>query len=116
MRRTSAALLAPNAVAVAGASASNNIAHGNLYIRQLKAFGFARPIYPIHPSAETIEGLTAYPSLTALPEPVDYAYMAVGPKAAPGMLAAANGAAKFAQVMASGFDTARSAGRSGGGR
>ena len=47
------ALLAPNAVAVAGASA-NNIAHGNLYIRQLKAFGFAKPIYPIHPSAETI--------------------------------------------------------------
>jgi acyl-CoA synthetase (NDP forming) len=115
------ALLAPNAVAVAGASASN-IAHGNLYIRQLKAFGFDRPIYPIHPSAETIEGLTAYPSLTALPEPVDYAYMAVGPKAAPGMLAAANGAAKFAQVMASGFDTVEAraglaaAGKAGGAR
>jgi acyl-CoA synthetase (NDP forming) len=115
------ALLAPNAVAVAGASA-NNIAHGNLYIRQLKAFGFAKPIYPIHPNAETIEGLKAYPSLTALPEPVDYAYMAVGPKAAPDMLAAANGATKFAQVMASGFDTAEAraglaaTGKAGGAR
>lgn len=116
-----APLLAPNAVAVVGASA-NNIAHGNLYIRQLKAFGFERPIYPVHPKAETIEGLTAYPSLNALPEPVDYAYMAVGPKAAPDMLAGAAGAARFAQVMASGFDTPEArtglaaAGKAGGAR
>ncbi len=114
-------LMAPNAVAVAGASA-NNIAHGNLYIRQLKTFGFERPIYPIHPTADVIEGLPAYPALTALPEPVDYAYMAVGPKAAPDMLAAADGAVKFAQVMASGFDDAdardglAAAGRAGGAR
>lgn len=112
-------LLSPNAVAVAGASA-NNIAHGNLYLRQLKAFGFPGPVYPIHPSATKIEGLKAYPSLNALPGPVDYAYIAVGPNAAPNMLAAANGSARFAQVMASGFDSPaarnslRDAGRAGG--
>lgn len=115
-----ARLLQPNAVAVAGASASKP-AHANGYIRQLKAFGFKGPIYPVHPTAATIEDLPAYPSLAALPEPVDYAYLAVGPKAAPGMLESANGRVQFAQTMASGFDAAArdglaAAARAGGAR
>lgn len=113
-------LLAPNAVAVAGASATN-LVHGNAYIRQLQAFGFKGPIYPVHPKATEIEGLKAYPSLAALPEPVDYAYLAVGPGAAPAMLRAADGQARFAQTMASGFDEAaradlRAAAHAGGAR
>jgi len=98
-----APLFRPNAVAVAGASA-RSLAHGNLYIRQLAAFGFSGPIYPIHPTAEEIEGRAAFPSLAALPEPVDYAYIAVGAAAAPGLLRSAGGKAKFAQVMSSGFE------------
>lgn len=98
-------LLAPNAVAVAGASATRPGA-GNQYIRQLQAFGFAGPIYPVHPTASVIDGLPAYPSLGALPEPVDYAYLAVAAAVAPGMAAAAGGKVRFAQAMASGFDAA----------
>lgn len=99
-----ASLLAPKAVAVAGASASRP-AYGNTYIRQLKAFGFEGAIYPIHPSAETIEGLKAFPDIASLPERVDYAHIAVGAAAAPAMLRDAGGKARFAQVMSSGFDT-----------
>ena len=49
-------LLHPNAVAVAGAS-SGGSAFGNQYIRHLRNIGFDRPIYPIHPRAESIDGL-----------------------------------------------------------
>lgn len=98
-----APLFAPNAVAVAGASAKNP-AHGNMYIRQLDAFGFDGPIYPIHPTATEIEGRPAFASLADLPAPVDYAYVAVGAGAAPGLLADAAGKARFVQVMSGGFD------------
>ncbi|MGZ0186856.1 MAG: acetate--CoA ligase family protein [Alphaproteobacteria bacterium] len=96
-------LMAPNAVAVAGASATKP-AHGNLYIRQLKAFGFKGPIYPIHPRAGEVEGLTTVPTLADLPEPVDYAYVAVGGSAAMKLLRESANKVRFAQVMASGFD------------
>jgi len=95
-------LLEPNAIAVAGASA-NGSAYGNQYIRHLRAYGFDGPIYPIHPKAESIDGLPAFPSLCALPEPVDYAFIAVSADRCPALLAAADGRVNVAQVMAGGF-------------
>lgn len=96
-------LFGPNAVAVVGASAKST-GPGNQFIRQLAAFGFDGPIYPVHPTAAEIEGRRAYPSLADLPEPVDYAYLTVGASTAPGLLRAAGGKVRFAQAMASGFD------------
>lgn len=96
-------LFNPNAVAVAGASATQ-VSAGNQYIRALQAFGFRGAIYPVHPTASEIEGRQAYPSFAALPEPVDYAYVAVGAKAAADLVAGADGKVRFAQTMASGFD------------
>jgi acyl-CoA synthetase (NDP forming) len=95
-------LFEPRTIAVVGASASN-VTLGNEMINQVRRFGFTGPIYPIHPSADEIEGLPAYRTLGDTPEPVDYAYVAVGAATVPGLLRAANGRVKFAQVSSSGF-------------
>lgn len=95
-------LFRPQAIAVAGASASR-VGMGNIFIRRLQAFGYAGPIYPIHPSARMIEGLRAYPSLGATPTPVDYAYIAVPAEQVPGVVRQAAGRVRFAQVVTSGF-------------
>jgi acyl-CoA synthetase (NDP forming) len=65
-----ARLFRPRAVAVAGASA-NVDSPGHDYVRSLQVLGFAGPIYPINPRAPEIAGLTAYPSLDAVPGEVD---------------------------------------------
>lgn len=95
-------LFEPRTVAVLGASA-NNVAIANTFIRRLKGFGYAGAIYPIHPNAAEIEGLKAYPSLSATPEPVDYAYVAIGAQRIPDVLGAAAGRCRVAQVISSGF-------------
>ncbi len=95
-------LFAPKTVAVVGASSKGN-ALPNVFIRRIREFGFAGDIYPIHPAAAEIDGLTAYKSLADTPKPVDYAYIAVSAAQIPGMLAAANGHVRFAQVVSSGF-------------
>jgi acyl-CoA synthetase (NDP forming) len=69
-------LLRPRSVAVVGASprasgfparALNNLLH----------FGFPGAVYPVNPKYEELRGLTCYPSLKELPEPVDLALVLV---------------------------------------
>lgn len=101
-RETFAPLFEPRTVAVIGASArSTTIA--NSFIRRMKEFGYSGTIYPIHPKAETVEELPAYPSLKETPDPVDYAYIAVAAETIPDLLADAAGHVRFAQVISSGF-------------
>ncbi len=95
-------LFLPRTVAVVGASTkSANLA--NLFIRRIRAFGYAGAVYPIHPSADSIEGLPAYGSLAETPEPIDYAYVSVAAPLVPDLLAAAHGRVRYAQVISSGF-------------
>ena len=95
-------LFEPKTVAVLGAS-TKDVAIANTFIRRMKDFGYAGQIYPIHPSAPEIEGLKAYPSLGRTPEPIDYAYVAIGAERIPDAIAAANGRCRIAQVISSGF-------------
>lgn len=95
-------LFEPKTVAVVGAS-TKGTALPNVFIRRIREFGYTGDIYPIHPTAEQIDGLKAYPSLADTPKPVDYAYIAVGAAQIPPMLAAAKGRVRFAQVISSGF-------------
>ena len=104
-----APLFRPRSVAVVGAS-GKSIAQGNTFIRHLRESGFQGAIYPIHPTEPTLEGLPTYPSLAQTPGPIDYAFIAVAAERVPGLLAAADGRVRFAQVMSSGF------GESPGGR
>jgi acyl-CoA synthetase (NDP forming) len=95
-------LFEPKTVAVVGASTKGTTLP-NLFIRRIREFGFSGPIYPIHPSAESIEGLKAYRSLGVTPEPVDYAYIAIAAAQVPPLLEEARGRVRFAQVISSGF-------------
>lgn len=95
-------LFAPQTVAVVGASTKGG-ALPNVFIRRIREFGYAGEIYPIHPAATEIDGLPAYRSLAETPKPVDYAYIAISASQIAGMLAAANGRVRFAQVISSGF-------------
>lgn len=107
IRRAFRPLIEPRAIAVAGASA-RGVSAGNRFIRLLHETGFAGSVYPIHPTADTIEGLAAYPDLGVTPEPVDYAYLTVPAERVADVLGKAAGRLGFAQVMAS-TDPARQA-------
>jgi acyl-CoA synthetase (NDP forming) len=95
-------LFEPKTVAVVGASTKGGTLP-NVFIRRIREFGFRGAIYPIHPSAESIDGLKAYRSLGTTPEPVDYAYIAIAAAQVPPLLTEARGRVRFAQVISSGF-------------
>jgi len=70
------ALLSPRSVAVVGAS-DTPTRIGGRPIAYLKAAGFSGGIYPVNPTRESVQGLKAYPSISALPEAVDTAILAL---------------------------------------
>ena len=65
----------PKGIAVIGAT-TNPAKGGNSIVRNL-LLGYKGPIYPINPRYETIEGLPCYPSVTAVPDPVEMAIVFV---------------------------------------
>jgi acyl-CoA synthetase (NDP forming) len=97
-----APLFRPRGIAVLGASAGGG-APANNFIRHLRDYGFAGPIYPVHPRADIIDGLPPFRSLAQLPEPVDYAFVAIAAPQVPAALREAAGRVRIAQVMSSGF-------------
>jgi len=68
-------LFHPRSVAVVGVP--REMKTGKVFLMGLLDQGFPGPIYPVHPEAEEIDGLKAYPSVTAIPEPVDLAIVLV---------------------------------------
>ncbi len=52
-------------LAIVGASRSGK-KFGNMALTELSAKGYK--VYPVHPQADKIDGITCYPSLKALPE------------------------------------------------
>jgi acyl-CoA synthetase (NDP forming) len=95
-------LFAPQAIAVVGAS-STGVTIANTFIQRMNNYGFDKPIYPIHPKADEVEGLKAYPSFADMPTPADYCYIAVGAANVPPVLASMENRVRFAQVISSGF-------------
>ena len=69
-------LLRPRSIAVIGAGRRPGTI-GHELLRNLMKGGFAGPIYPVHPSAERIADLAAYPSVLAVPGEVDLAVVVV---------------------------------------
>jgi acyl-CoA synthetase (NDP forming) len=95
-------LFEPKTVAVVGASTKGGTLP-NVFIRRIRELGYSGTIYPIHPSAENIDGLKAYRTLGDTPQPVDYAYVAIAAAQVPPLLETARGRVRFAQVISSGF-------------
>ncbi len=64
------AIFFPKSIAFVGAS--NNLSKwGFLILHNLIMGGFEGPIYPVNPKEKKILGLEAFPSVTAVPHPVD---------------------------------------------
>lgn len=81
----------PQSIAIVGASSTpppndRQWGGGYMFIRHLQELSFPGRIYPVNPKATTIRGLPAYPSVTAIPEPVDLVIVAVPSPAAPAVL------------------------------
>jgi acyl-CoA synthetase (NDP forming)/GNAT superfamily N-acetyltransferase len=69
-------LLTPGSVAVIGASTDPQKI-GHVVFANLMAYGFAGPVYPVHPEARHIGGVRAYPTVLDVPDEVDLAVVAV---------------------------------------
>jgi len=66
----------PRAVAVIGASRQRGTIGGEIF-HNLLNYAFKGPVYPVNPVAGVIEGVKSYPSIEAIPEPVDLAVIVV---------------------------------------
>ena len=97
------ALWQPRGVAVVGASATSD-SLGQRMLKYLRDHEYAGRIYPVNPRYPEVEGLSCYPSVAAIPGPVDLVLALVGAERVMGTLqdCAAKGTA-YVVVHASGF-------------
>jgi acetyltransferase len=66
----------PRSVAVVGASRRSQ-SIGREILRNLVAFEFSGPVYPVNPAATVVQSMRAYRRLSEIPGPVDLAVIAV---------------------------------------
>jgi acetate---CoA ligase (ADP-forming) len=71
-----ASLLAPASVAIFGASNDPSRISGRS-LRYYREAGFQGGLYPINPTRDTVQGLTAYPDIASVPGAVECAVIAV---------------------------------------
>lgn len=69
----------PRAVAVIGASRNRGTIGGEI-LNNLLSYGFQGPVFPVNPSTDSVQGVPAYPSIEATPDPVDMAIIVVPAK------------------------------------
>lgn len=74
MTELAEAIFRPKAIALVGASADSG-KHSALPQRHLAQHGYAGALYPINPRRTEVLGLKAYASVSAVPSPVDHAYI-----------------------------------------
>lgn len=101
----------PKTIAVVGAS-DDPVKIGGRPLAFLLRHGYAGRVFPVNPARATVQGLPAFPSLQAIPEPVDLAIVVVPAERVIETLeeAAAKGV-KAAIVFSSGFAEVGDAGR-----
>ena len=106
-----AAFLNPRAVAVVGVSRRGD-GVGAALLANLQRAGFPGRLYPIHPHATAINGLPAFPRVSAVGAPVDLALIAVPASAVEDVVAdCATAGVHGVVVLSSGFAEASAAGR-----
>lgn len=75
----------PKSIAVIGAS-SRVGQFSNTSVRRLSHWSLKDHVYPINPTLDELYGLKCYPSITAVPEKVDLAYICVGARHVPNVM------------------------------
>jgi acetyl coenzyme A synthetase (ADP forming)-like protein len=96
-------VFAPRAVAVIGASRARGTIGGELF-HNLRAYGFVGPVYPVNRAAATVQSTPAYPTVEAIPGPVDLAVIAVpAPEVVPVAEQCARRGVRALVVISAGF-------------
>jgi acyl-CoA synthetase (NDP forming) len=94
----------PGSVAVVGVSRKIGAFGGALFLRRYREAGFGGALYPIHPEADEIDGIRAYPNLSSLPEVPGLVILAVKAELVPSVLGeCARIGARHIHIFASGF-------------
>jgi acetate---CoA ligase (ADP-forming) len=70
------AILRPRSIAVVGAS-RRPATIGYQILENLVRHGFTGAVYPVNPTADAVHSIRAYPSVEAIPDPVDLALIVV---------------------------------------
>jgi len=95
-------LFRPESIAVAGVSPHNSTAE--MFLDPLIQFGYKGKIYPIHPKANEVSGLKAYPSIMDIPGPVDHVTSAIRAALTPQIVReCAAKRVKLVQIFTAGF-------------
>ncbi len=104
------AIFAPRSVAVVGASEKAGSVGGTV-LRNLIASPFGGTVYPVNPNRPNVMGIRAYPSIAALPEPVDLAVIVTPAATVPGLIGeCADAGVRGAIVISAGFKETGAAG------
>ena len=91
-------LLEPASVAVFGASPRTGSV-GATVLRNLRAAGFAGPIYPVNPKYREIDGLRAYAQAAELPAAPDLAVICTPARTVPALIGEIGAAGTHAAVV-----------------
>ena len=103
------ALFWPRSIALVGASPDKSSIRGRI-VEAVRQYGFDGPLYPVSRSYDCIDGLTAYPSVNALPEAVDLAIITIPAAYVPEALqACGERGVRGAVIISSGFAEERGA-------
>ena len=101
------ALFRPRAIALVGVSPDKSIIRGRI-VEAVTLHGFDGPLYAVSRSHHEIAGITCYPSVEALPGPVDLAIVTIPAEhVAATLRACGNFGVKAAVVISSGFGEER---------
>lgn len=97
------ALLRPQSIAIAGASADPGKL-GALPLTFLRKYGYPGALFPINPNVPDINGLLCYPNISAIDQPIDLLVIAVAAARIPELLRECKpGQVKTAIVLSSGY-------------
>ena len=100
------AVFRPRSIAVVGATRNPN-KWGFQLLNSILAGGYQGAVYPVNPQEETLSGLKAHPSLSAIGHPVDLVVVAVPAVVVPDVVVEAGRCgASAALIITSGFEEA----------
>src|SRR5512139_3148634 len=91
----------PRGVALIGAS-RDPAKLGYAVLRNLLQHGYAGPVYPVNPKADEIMGVRCYPSILAVPDPVELAVIIAPASATPAVMEQAGQRGIRAAIIISG--------------
>ena len=79
------AVFRPRSVAVVGAS-RNPDSIGRVILTNLVDFCFQGPVYPVNPTSDVVHSMKCYPRVSAIPDQVDLAVLAIPPQHVPAVV------------------------------